>query len=218
MRTRRMSAVVAVMIGLLSTSAQAALNITSISISGLGMDYAWDTANGLNNTVFVTQFVRKTTVTYNSSSEAIAIPLPTGDSAFSILGDGQPVASTTEASISYLITVAFSNGVIIGGVYNSALENDPNGGFLGTTIWSIDNIEHSLSSFDWHRSTGRGADTVGPKETGKGGDAHDYSGQFSVSIVTVPEPMTWIMMIAGFGMIGTGLRTFRKLRRRVPHG
>lgn len=218
MRTRPLSAVVAVIIALLSTSAHAALNISSITISGIDTGYVWDTANSINNTVFVTQFLRKNTITYNSSSELISIPVTLGDTAFSILGDGQPVASTTEASISYLITVGFSNGVVIGGIYNSAFKNDPNGGFIGTTARTIDNVEYSLSSFDWNRSTGRGADTVGPKETGMGGDSHDYSGQFAISAITVPEPATWIMMFAGFGMIGTGLRAYHKGRMRVTHG
>lgn len=41
-------------------------------------------------------------------------------------------------------------------------------------------------------------------------------GQAFVSTSAVPEPATWAMMIAGFGLAGAGLRKSRALRRAQP--
>ena len=47
----------------------------------------------------------------------------------------------------------------------------------------------------------------------------DHNVGFDAVSVTgaVPEPATWAMMIAGFGMIGVGVRSRRKMSARVAH-
>ena len=217
MQMKLLSTAAAVTIAMLSASAQAAVNITSVSIKGVDTSYVWDTANGVNNTVFIAQNVNMVTSNYNNVSQSIEIALLAGDNAFAILGDGQPGGSKAEASLAYLITVMFSNGQSIAGVYNSVLADNDTGGFFGTTVQTIDDAVYSLSSFDWHRSTGKGSNTVGPKQVGAGGDPRDYSGQFAISVVTVPEPATWLMMIAGFGLVGAGLRSRLPVRTRVSY-
>ncbi|WP_232283436.1 PEPxxWA-CTERM sorting domain-containing protein [Sphingomonas sp. PAMC 26617] len=217
MRKKLLSTAAAITIAMLAVSAQASVNITGVSIRGLGTNYVWDTEKKLNNTVFIAQNIGTVTSNYNNVSQPISIPLLPGDAAFAILGDGQPFGNKAEASTSYLITVLLSNGQSIGGVYNSLLDDDATGGFSGTTVQTVNGFEYSLSSFDWHRSTGRGSNTVGPSHVGPGGDTHDYSGQFAISVVVVPEPATWIMMLTSFGLVGAGLRARYKVRTRVTY-
>ena len=47
-----------------------------------------------------------------------------------------------------------------------------------------------------------------------------YNGTFvpaNFVLTAVPEPATWAMMLAGFGMIGFGLRSRRKQAARVTY-
>ncbi|HEX8057026.1 MAG TPA: PEPxxWA-CTERM sorting domain-containing protein, partial [Novosphingobium sp.] len=43
-------------------------------------------------------------------------------------------------------------------------------------------------------------------------DSHDVTG-FNFTVSTVPEPMTWAMMIVGIGLIGGAMRRQRRTVR-----
>lgn len=45
----------------------------------------------------------------------------------------------------------------------------------------------------------------------------DNGGSYSVSVAAVPEPATWAMMLAGFGMIGFGLRSYQRKSTKVTY-
>jgi hypothetical protein len=66
----------------------------------------------------------------------------------------------------------------IGGVYQTLGAN-----FNGAA-WGTGNLE----LFYWDSNSG------------------DNSGQIAFNIAAVPEPATWLMMIAGFGLVGAGMR------------
>jgi hypothetical protein len=46
---------------------------------------------------------------------------------------------------------------------------------------------------------------------------YDNTGSITFEISAVPEPVTWAMMLVGFGMIGFGLRSRRKQSVRVTY-
>ena len=212
MHTKFLAAAAATTMALVSSNAYAAANLTNVTINGLGSSFSWDTLNGANNTVFVQQFTEDFAGIVNPRSEAINIATSEGLNSFSTLGDGQPFGLTGEAASAYQIVLNFADGATIGAIFSTA---DP----LGTLISTSDTVggtTYAMGGFSWARAVP--SNVVSQKFARPGGDLNDYSGLFSFTVSgAVPEPTTWLMMLAGFGMIGAGLRSRGKVRTSVTY-
>jgi hypothetical protein len=209
MRTKILSAAAAATIALVSTNAYAAANLTDVTIQGVGTEYSWGTTDAFTNTVFLQQPLGNI---FNKNSEAVNDPTTAGLNSFTINGEGVPAGTILEASQFYLITLGFADGATISGTYNTALSSPA---FVGTSE-TVGDTTYTLTGFAWNRTR---ADNVSAKSAVAGGDQNDYAGQFSFEAVTaaVPEPTTWMMMLAGFGMVGAGLRSRSKVRTSVTY-
>ncbi|WP_242139819.1 MULTISPECIES: PEPxxWA-CTERM sorting domain-containing protein [unclassified Sphingomonas] len=208
MRTKILTSVAATAIAMVSTNAYAAANLTNVSIQGLGSPYSWNTAMGSMDTVFIQQPLGNI---FNPNSEAINDPTSAGLNSFTINGEGLPVDSVLEAAQNYLITLTFADDATVSGIYNTLAPSDT---FKGTTFDTGTTV-YELTGFAWNRTL---SDNVSAKQAVSGGSKADYAGQFSFTAVesAVPEPATWLMMLAGFGMVGAGLRS-RKVRTSVTY-
>lgn len=209
MRNKILSAAAAATIALVSTNAYAAANLTDVTIQGVGTSYSWGTSTTADNTIFLQQPLGNI---FNPQSQTVNDPTATGLNSFTINGEGVPAGTILEASQFYLITLGFADGASISGTYNTALSSPA---FVGTTD-TVDGTSYTLTGFAWNRTR---ADNVSSKVAVAGGDQNDYAGQFSFEAVTgaVPEPTTWMMMLAGFGMVGAGLRSRSKVRTSVTY-
>lgn len=208
MRNKFLAAAAATTIALLSTNAYAAANLTSVAVSGVGSEYVWSTDTASTYTVFLQQPLGNV---FNPQSQAINDPTTLGLNSFTINGEGLPPGTVTEAAQSYLITLGFADGATISGIYNTFA---PAGTFIGTSD-TIGDTTYLLTGFAWNRTL---ADNVSAKTAVAGGDVNDYAGQFSFTATSaVPETSTWLMMLAGFGMIGAGVRSRGKVRTSVTY-
>lgn len=208
MRNKVLSVAAVAAIALMSSNADAAANLTSVSITGLASPYVWNTANNGNFTVFLQQPIGKI---LNPNSEAISDPTTAGLNSFTINGEGSPPNTLAEAASVYFITLNFADGASIARNYFSTTD------ILGTgTTDTVNGTVYELTGFSWNRTT---ADNVSATVAASGGDKSDYAGQFSFTATdgAVPEPTTWSMMLAGFGMVGAGLRSRRKVSTTVTY-
>lgn len=208
MRNKFLAAAAATTIALLSTNAFAAANLTSVAVSGVDSNYVWSTDANSSYTVFLQQPLGNV---FNPQSQAINDPTSLGLNSFTINGEGVPPGTIFEAAQVYSITLGFADGATISGIYNTFA---PAGTFIGTSD-TIGDTTYSMTGFAWNRTT---ADNVSAKTAVAGGDVNDYAGQFSFSTTSaVPETSTWLMMLAGFGMIGAGIRSRGKVRTSVTY-
>jgi PEP-CTERM motif len=87
---------------------------------------------------------------------------------------------------------------------------------LGNVLFSsgpitVQGSTPSLFTGSWSSTTGIGI-SFGPDGYNVGIDNIDYS---FASAAAVPEPATWLMMLLGFGVIGTSVRSKRKKLREA---
>lgn len=208
MRTKFLTAAAAAAVAMVSTNAYAAANLTSVAIQGVGTSTIWNTANDGNYTVFLQQPIG---ILLNANSEAVSDPTSAGLNSFLIAGEGAPPGTTTDIAAFILVTLNFADGAQISGLYNKAFDD-----VISPISDTVGNTTYTLTGFSWDRTR---ADNVSATQAVSGGDRRDYAGQLSFTAVdsAVPEPATWAMMLAGFGMVGMGLRSRGKVRTAVTY-
>jgi len=138
----------------------------------------------------------------NPNDTAINVPV-INSQGYLVTGEGFPTSSDAPGTTApnsdpfYNLTLNFSNGASLTGTYT------PTGNiFNGGTSALLDGVLYTLSDFSWTRDRGN---TVQAFTATPGGDPNDYHGNFQLT-AAVPEPATWAMMLAGFGMLGFALR------------
>ena len=192
-----------------STGANAAANLISAAVTGSNGATIWNTTSATrSNTVFVQQPIGNV---MNPEGQALNDPTEAGLNSFSINGDGWPMGTKGASDPAYKMTLTFADGAQISGIYNVLFDD-----VLDATSATVGNTTYTFTGFSWDRSR---ADNVSGTIARPGGDGRDYAGQFSFTAVesAVPEPTTWVMMLAGFGMIGLGLRLRRTAAPRVVY-
>lgn len=203
MRTKILLAVSAAAMALSATSANAAANLTSATVTGLNASGAasgtvWTT--NANNS-FYTLFIQQPFGSVINSGKTINDPTTGGLNSFTIAGEGYYPGQVGDSDPAYRLTLGFADGATISGVYNKDFSTA-----LNTTSSTVGGTQYTFGGFSWNRIL---ADNVSANSPVSGGDRSDYAGQFSFSTSAVPEPGTWAMMLAGFGMIGLGMRSRR---------
>lgn len=190
-----------------ATSAQAAANLVSAAVTGSNGQFTWNTTRMTQNYTLFLEPEPGTAL--NPAGQAINAEVGQINS-FVLLGDGWPIGGTRPSDPTYTLTLKFADGAIITGVYDRFSDVD----VLEPISATVGNTTYTMTSFSWDR---RNFDTVGGNTVGKGGDPRDYLGQvtFTTAESAVPETTTWVMMLAGFGMIGLGLRSRAGALRRV---
>lgn len=202
MRTKFLAAAAATAIALVSSNAYAAANLTSVAISGIGSEGNWATSNDS-----FTLFMQHPYLTgLNAADGSINFATLNGTNDFLLTGEG---AALNPGFNAYSIVFTFADGATVTGAYNTTL------GFLSGSSSTVGNTTYTVTDFAWNRG---GGDLVGANTIGKSG-VTDFAGlaQFDVVEGAVPEPTTWLMMLAGFGMVGAGLRSRAKVRTSVTY-
>lgn len=190
-----------------ATSPVAAANLISAAVTGSNGRAIWNTTSATHNyTVFLESELG---AALNPNGQAIDAVIGQGNS-FVLLGDGWPIGGTRPSDPTYTLTLKFADGATISGVYDRFADAD----VLTPISAIVGNMTYTMTSFSWDR---RNFDLVSGNVVGKGGDPRDYLGQVTFTAVqsAVPEATTWAMMLAGFGMIGLGLRSRAGALRRV---
>ncbi len=194
-------AAAATALALVSTNANAAANLVSAAVTGSNGSTVWNTTSSTGYyTVFLQQPLGNV---MNPQGQAINDPTELGRNNFTINGDGWPIGGKSASDPRYTMTLLFADGATISGVYDPLFDD-----VLDATSTTVGNTTYTFTGFGWDRVR---ADNVSGNLAVSGGDERDYAGQFSFTAVegAVPEPTTWAMMLAGFGMIGLGLRSRR---------
>lgn len=96
---------------------------------------------------------------------------------------------------------------------NSGIQSNGSSVILGGTVGGIGTVDSSLGVDDFLTSISPTATTQTPPFFFyyKAGNTGVSSGSITVNMVSgVPEPSTWMMMLAGFGAIGMALRFRRR--------
>ncbi|WP_277970702.1 PEPxxWA-CTERM sorting domain-containing protein [Sphingomonas echinoides] len=202
MRTKFLVAAAATAIAIVSTNAYAAANLTSVAITGVGSQGNWATSNDT-----FTLFMQHPYLTgLNAADGSINFATLNGTNDFLLTGEGTTVNPGFNA---YAIVFTFGDGATISGAYNTLF------GFSAGSSATVGNTTYTVTDFAWNRG---GGDLVGANTIGKSG-VTDFAGlaQFDVVESAVPEPTTWLMMLAGFGMVGAGLRSRGKVRTSVTY-
>lgn len=194
---------------LVSTGANAAANLVSAAVTGSNGSTVWNTTRSTGYyTVFLQQPLANV---FNPQGQAINDPTEQGLNSFTINGDGWPIGGRGASDPTYTLTLQFADGATISGVYDPLADD-----VLNATSATVGTTTYAFTGFAWDRSR---ADIVSGNVATPGGDGRDYVGQFSFTAIdsAVPEPTTWAMMLAGFGMIGLGLRSRRNVSARLAH-
>lgn len=157
------------------------------------------------------------TVTGPGSPSALWGPAADGLNALDINGwDAGEISQSlaTVAGQAYRVTFAYSRNVA-GAPYFATADVSAGGNTLNV-VAANDGSFGSPYAMHWKTGsftfTGTGADILDLKATvgGNGGVFFD-----NVSVVGVPEPASWALMIAGFGLTGAALRRRRGLAARA---
>lgn len=105
--------------------------------------------------------------------------------------------------------VTFANGVPTINVLPNSLVIDGNGSWgiaplslLPSTGFAVADYRYSL----WSRQR------VNPASDGTNAEIADFLLDGSSARASVPEPAAWAMMVAGFGLVGSAVRSRRRLR------
>ena len=165
----------------------------------------WNTTSDSYYTLFLGPNVGPSSPVVNPNDTAINVPV-TNTQGYLLYGEGfpgsvdNPAVPAPNSDSSYNLTLNFSNGATITGLYT------PIGNiFSGGTSAVLDGALYTLTDFSWNRDR---ADVVQAFTATPGGDPNDYRGNFQLtrSPAAVPEPATWAMMLAGFGALGLAMR------------
>lgn len=167
------------------------------SITGPGQT-VWTTANTGNYTLFLSS--PNPGDYLNPNSENISFTVANGISRVLLTGEGYFPGNSLNSDPSYNLTLDFDGGQSLTGLYTVATNS-----FSGGSSIMSGGRTFSLLEFSFTRNL---ADVVSPNVAVPGGDPNDYNGNFRISSVAgaVPEPASWALMIAGFGMTGAAMR------------
>lgn len=194
---------------LVSTNANAAANLVSATVTGSNGSTVWNTNS---KTGFDTVFLQQSgSSILNGWGQAINDPTQPGVNSFVIAGDGEPICAPGSSNPLYTMTLRFADGATISSMYNSWSNSMSN-----ATSMTVGATTYTFTGFSWE-DTGR--NFVSDHIALPGDNTNDHLGQFSFTAVNgaVPEPATWAMMLAGFGMIGLGLRSRPKVTTSVAY-
>lgn len=149
----------------------------------------------------------------NPNDETLNLAINTSGNTGTLLnGDGYRVGETSDSDPFYTLTLNFDNGKTLVGNY-TGLGNV----FTGGTSFMDGGVSYSLAEFSYRRDLGN---PVSEYTATPGGDGNDYNGNFRItaaSVGAVPEPATWAMMLAGFGMIGFAARRRSSVKTTVRY-
>jgi hypothetical protein len=174
-----------------------ALTLTNAAVTGPS-GTIWTTANTGNYTLFLSAPGPGDYL--NPNDENISFSVPNGNSRVLLTGEGYKPGETLNSDPTYNLTLSFDGGQMLTGLYTVAT----NSFSAGSSIMSGGRT-FSLAEFSFTRNL---ANVVQANVVGAGGDPNDYNGNFRISSVAgnVPEPASWAMLIAGFGMTGAAMR------------
>lgn len=207
MRNVKLMLAAAVSVAALSGTAQAA-TIVGATVTGPS-GTVWTTEA---NSYYALFLQGNNTTTYVNPGRTIALPVSaTGGMMQLLVGEGYRAGETINSDATYNLSLRFDGGQTLSGLYTVATNS-----FLGGSAFTEGSTTYSLTNFFYNR--GR-ADLVQGYTATPGGDPLDYNGSFTVSAVTaaVPETATWAMMLAGFAMIGAGVRSRKNQSVRVTY-
>lgn len=177
--------------------ASAATDLTSAMVTGPS-GTVWNTMVDSFYTLFLQ---RPIGTLLNSTDNFAGIATTDGPNNFLIAGEGFRLGETENSDIFYTLTLMFADGATISGNYVGST-------FTGGTSATRSGTLYTLTGFGWDRSNG---DNVSSYRAESGGDPNDYTGQFRYTAVdavgVVPEPLTWMVLLAGFDAIGAAMRT-----------
>ncbi len=164
----------------------------------------WTTANTGNYTLFLQN--DNTSPYINTNVSGINIGLnPTGKVSDLLAGEGFVPGQSVNSDPLYTLTLTLDNGAKLVGTYAPSTNV-----FLTSTSAVDGGQSYAITNFSYNRFRG---DIVSANVGTPGGDPFDYNGNFTVS--AVPEAATWMMMIAGFGMIGFAMRKRSSVKTTV---
>ncbi len=174
-----------------------ALTLTNAAVTGPS-GTIWTTANTGNYTLFLSSPGPGDYL--NPNDENISFTVPNGQSRVLLTGEGFRPGDTLNSDATYNLTLSFDGGQSLTGLYTVATNS-----FSGGSSFMSGGRNFSLAEFSFTRNL---ADVVQANVVGAGGDPNDYNGNFRISSVAgnVPEPASWAMLIAGFGMTGAAMR------------
>jgi len=209
MRNVKLMLAAAVSVAALSGTAQAATIVGATVTGPSGTVWTTDANN------FYALFLQgNNTSTYINPNRSISLPVMTsGNMSQLLVGEGFRAGETINSDATFNLALRFAGGQTLSGIYTVATNS-----FLGgaNNTFTEGSTTYSLTNFFYNR--GR-ADLVSGYTATPGGDPLDYNGSFTVSAVTsaVPETATWAMMLAGFAMIGAGVRSRKNQSVRVTY-
>lgn len=177
--------------------ASAATDLTSAMVTG-PTGTVWNTTA---DSFYTLSLQRPIGTLLNPNDDFAGIATTDGPNNFLIAGEGFRPGETENSDIVYTLTLMFADGATISGNYVGST-------FTGGTSATGSGTLYTLTGFGWDRSN---ADNVSPFRAESGGDPSDYTGQFRYSAIdavgVVPEPLTWMVLLAGYGAIGAAMRT-----------
>ncbi len=193
----------------IATSANA-LTLTNATVRGTVTgpgQTVWTTANTGNYTLFLSS--PNPGDYLNPNSENISFTVPNGPSRVLLTGEGYFPNNTLNSDPSYNLTLDFDGGQSLTGLYTVATNS-----FIGGSSITSGGRTFSLAEFSFTRNL---ANVVSPNVANPGGDPNDYNGNFRISSVAgnVPEPASWALMIAGFGLTGAAMRRRASVLKNV---
>lgn len=181
----------------LAPAANAATDLTSAMVTGPS-GTVWNTTIDSFYALFLQRPIGNL---LNPSDNFSGAPTTIGSNNFLIAGEGFRPGETENSDPLYTLTLMFADGATISGNYVGST-------FTGGTSATGSGTTYTLTGFGWDRSR---ADNVSAFQAISGGDPADYTGQFSYTALAaiggVPEPLTWVMLLTGFGAIGGAMRT-----------
>ena len=190
---------------LMASGANAAVTLTNVTVNGLKTDgtpsgTVWDTTNNSYYAVFVSP---SGGAALNPNDQPINAPIVFGEDIFNLAGEHWALENV------YKLTATLSNGVVLTEIFNRS--NDT---VFASSSAVAGGYRYSLDGFYWRNSF---LDSVKGFQYAPTGDKikADFGGQFAVIQAAIPEPATWAMMLAGFGLMGVGLRG-RRSRSETP--
>jgi len=196
---------------LLASGANATVSLTGVTVNGVNSagvptGTVWDTINNSYYTVFVQPgFGGGVVVNPTPASQSISVPIALGENDFTIAGQSFAIEGA------YKITLGFSNGATVSEIYTRSSDTDS-----AATVATVDGIKYMLDGFAWNNSHVNSVSAFNNTPDARGARS-DFGGSFSLITAAVPEPASWAMMLAGFGMVGFAARRRSKPSFKVTY-